>query len=368
MAVLESRNEPIEKSHWYDFETGDPKHEVPYAGKRGEAGETRPTTLRDARKLRLVRSTTNFLSQVRKPQLEKWIVGQTIKATEANPRNPNEDDRAYHARVIEASREIVENASAYGTHVHNLIADVLESGSYNQKPFLDKYDSMVHASAEPILKWLKKSGIRIQRVEQNYINREHGYGGTTDLLFDTDEIRGIFDFKSRRTIPDKPVTPRDGQVMQLASYASCYYWGNRLPANMDQVKMLASGRWAVWGANLYFSTTELGRFDVIWYPPALMAAEAKSFLHLLEMVKYKDKWDPCDPERYNFVSKPKVANIISINGEVTDLAKTLAIKTEEAEKRRPVKKAAKKKAAKKKAPAKKRVVKKAAKKKITKRK
>ena len=331
MAVLkESKYDEEDKSHWYCYITGDAVHEVPYADKkRREAGETRPTTLRDARKLRLCRSTTNFLGQLRKPQLEKWIIGQVIKAAEANPRNPNEDDWMYQKRVTQASRTIVEAASSYGTFVHNLIAVVLESGGFNTKPWLDEYAPEIHSSAAPILTWLKSNKINIRKIEKTYINQLQGYGGTTDLIFDSDDIRGVFDFKSRRTIPDQPLQARDGQAMQLASYGSCHYWGGRLPTNMDQVRILSTGKWAIWGANLYFSTTELGRFDIVWYPPSVMAAEGMAYYHLLEMQKFQDKWDPCDPDRYKFIGKSSSVNVIKSNMQVTDLAASLRDSMEE---------------------------------------
>ena len=53
---------------------------------------------------------------------------------------------------------------------------------------------------------------------------------------------------TRKTEPKKPVTPYDGQGMQLAAYAAAHYGPGALP------RVLA--------ANVFISTTEPGRMEV----------------------------------------------------------------------------------------------------------
>ena len=62
-------------SHWY-FPDGTPLHQVPRADGKG----SRPTSLRDARKLGLFPSVTNVLSILAKPGLEAWKQEQAILA------------------------------------------------------------------------------------------------------------------------------------------------------------------------------------------------------------------------------------------------------------------------------------------------
>jgi hypothetical protein len=54
-------------SHWYALD-GKPVHTLPT--KDGDG--VRPTTIRDARKMGLLPSVTNIISQWDKPQLTRW--------------------------------------------------------------------------------------------------------------------------------------------------------------------------------------------------------------------------------------------------------------------------------------------------------
>jgi hypothetical protein len=60
-------------SHWY-FPDGTPLHDVPRADGKG----TRPTSLRDARKLGLFPSVTNVLGVIANPGLSAWKMEQAI--------------------------------------------------------------------------------------------------------------------------------------------------------------------------------------------------------------------------------------------------------------------------------------------------
>lgn len=72
-------------SHWY-FPDGSPLHEVERADGKG----TRPTNLRDARKLGLYPSVTNILSVLAKPGLNAWKQEQAILAALTLPRRSGE--------------------------------------------------------------------------------------------------------------------------------------------------------------------------------------------------------------------------------------------------------------------------------------
>ena len=82
-------------SHWY-YPDGTPLHEVPRADGKG----TRPTSLRDARKLGLFPSVTNVLSILAKPGLEAWKQEQAILAALTLPRTENEPLDEFARRVV----------------------------------------------------------------------------------------------------------------------------------------------------------------------------------------------------------------------------------------------------------------------------
>ena len=79
MAVLTKSKVP--SGHWYRCD-GTPVHRLPTADGQGE----RPTTLRDARRLKLYPSVTSILGILAKPGLEKWKLDQVALATLRAPK------------------------------------------------------------------------------------------------------------------------------------------------------------------------------------------------------------------------------------------------------------------------------------------
>src|SRR5690606_8832054 len=72
--------------------------------------------------------------------------------------------------------------------------------------------------------------------------------------------------------------PYDGQSMQIAAYAGAK-WG---PEALDRC----------WGANIYVSTTEPGRVDIVTYPPAMIVAEYRAFCRVCEVWRHQNQYDP----------------------------------------------------------------------------
>lgn len=105
---------PKESGHWYK-RTGEPCHEI--MGKSG----MRPTTLRDARKEKLVPSVTEIIKLSAKPGLQNWIIDQTILSCLTMPRIENEPETDYIARLKKDSQEQARKAAERGTHIHAVV-------------------------------------------------------------------------------------------------------------------------------------------------------------------------------------------------------------------------------------------------------
>src|SRR6185503_9066761 len=70
-----ARVQSAEAAHFYT-KTGEPMHFI----ERSDGQGTRPTTLRDAKKLGLLPSPTSILKVLRAPQLEAWKMEQAALA------------------------------------------------------------------------------------------------------------------------------------------------------------------------------------------------------------------------------------------------------------------------------------------------
>ena len=260
MATLFRSNAPA--SHWYRAD-GSPVHEMPT-----QSGGTRPTTVRDARTLKLLPSVTNVLGVVAKPQLDLWKLNQVALAALKNPKQPGEGDEYWMRRIVEASKQPVVEAADLGSRIH----EALEHATAGQ-PF----DDALRVHVEPVVSWLQKTGITIVEREVVLVNAEEGYAGRCDALFRFGKAgTGVIDFKTRKTEAGRTVTPYDGQGAQLAAYGAAYFGVKALP------KCLL--------ANIYISTTEPGRMEVCKH--ADPAAEYDFFLHCAACWRKQKGYDP----------------------------------------------------------------------------
>jgi hypothetical protein len=130
---------------------------------------------------------------------------------------------------------------------------------------------------EPVVKWAKETGIQIVEREIRLVNREHGFAGTSDVFFRYGQNGiGILDYKTRKTQVGKPVGAYEDQAMQLAAYAATY-WGEE---NIGRVL----------AANVFVSTTEPGRMEVVKHPE--IAGDWEAFKLAAAMWRYLKGYDP----------------------------------------------------------------------------
>lgn len=269
MAILTSPK--MGAGHWYHAD-GRPQHTV--ENKKGD--DVRATTLADARKLHLFPSVTSVLSIFSKPQLETWKMRQVAvaaRSSDADARwaattDDQESKNSYADQVIAASQQQVVDAADLGSKIHACLELALKGEEWNQE---------LAVYVQPVLDWWQQVGIRPEALEKVLVNTEVGFAGCVDVLFRYGKNgKGILDYKTRKTKPGEKVTAYDGQDMQLAAYAGTY-WGEE--ALKD-----------VLAANIFISTTEPGRFEVVKHtnmPEAWQAFKAACALW-----QFQKKYDP----------------------------------------------------------------------------
>ncbi len=261
MAIL-TKNK-VAASHWYQ-EDGTPVHRLPATNGSGD----RPTTLRDAKRLGLYPSVTSILSVLAKPGLEKWKLDQVAIATLRILKQAEESVDYWCNRVRNAAFEQVEQAADLGTMIHG----ALELAMAGQ-PYADDLRPYV----EPVMAWKQQTGIQIIDREIRLVNKTEGFAGTADVLLRFGQQgMGILDYKTRKTKAGEIVAAYDNQAMQLAAYAATY-WG---PENIDRVL----------AANVFISTTEPGRMEVVKHPN--LAADWQAFRLIAELWRYLKGYDP----------------------------------------------------------------------------
>jgi len=212
-----------ESGHWYKKD-GSPAYTT--IGKTGE----RATTLRDARKLGLLPSTTGIIRQLSSAGLDLWKQQQVLLAALTLPRLADEPEADWLKRVMQDSKATGREAAERGTAIHALIQTWFEGVYMPEKPpYINK-----------ILETLENAfGKQLWLSEQSF-GHPLGYGGKCDLMAKTGFI---VDFKTKDTDLDK-VDVYFEHEMQLAAYRE----GLGVPtarcaivfvnANTDQVKLI----------------------------------------------------------------------------------------------------------------------------------
>lgn len=223
--------------HWYD-KLGNPVYEVP----RSKGEGMRPTTLADARKLNLLPSVTTILSILRKPQLESWLVEQSVLAALTTPRLPDEPLDAFVERVLHTERvqdQESDIAKKRGTEIHDAIESYF-------KGEMD-HESELWGWIAPTIKFLVGFG-HAREVERILVSND-GYAGRTDLIQQklNSNADHVWDFKTTRKLPTKESYPE--HVLQCSAYANAYEY-------------TINGAVQVTTGNIYISTVNKGEFAV----------------------------------------------------------------------------------------------------------
>ena len=189
---------PSESLHWYALD-GSPAYEVEAA-----KGGLRPTTLRDARKLRLVPSVTSIIRTAAAPGLERWKQEQVLLAALTLPRRPVESEPEYIARIIRDSQEQGRKAAARGTNIHAAV-----QGHYEGKPPDEEYWQHVKAAASKVEEVYGKQDWKAEHSFAHPL----GFGGKVDLHCPI----AVIDFKSKEFSDDSKKLAWDEHRMQLAA-------------------------------------------------------------------------------------------------------------------------------------------------------
>lgn len=257
-------------SHWYSLD-GKPCHTIRTKDGKSE----RNTTLRDARTLNLLPSVTNVIGILDKPQLTKWKMREVAKAAIAIPGPQGEEPvERFADRAIEAAMSQVSDAADLGTKIHNAIENLMRGSAEEPSAEMRPY-------VKPVLDWMRKVGVKVTHSEIVLVNAVHGFAGRVDALFtwgDGFGKHGILDFKTKKTKPDEKVEAYDEHVLQLAAYAATHYGAEHLQH--------------VVAANLFISSTEPGRLEVVKHDKTRLVEAYEAFTQMCAIWRFRKGYDP----------------------------------------------------------------------------
>ena len=229
---------------------GSPCHHVNYSDKK-RAGEMRPTTLADARKLSLLPSVTTVDKLIVNKALESWKIENAILAALTLPRIDGETDDMFAARVAKDSLETASAAAAFGTCLHDCCEAYLMKREKTDLaefiPFCEPVYDFIDEQIEEVIgcEYVVVSNLGYAgRVDTKVVLRQ-GRSAYNDLAAANIGFNGIaiIDFKSRKPNNGK-LRSYDSDSRQLSAY---------LNAEQDSP---AGGLRPTATANLYISSVD----------------------------------------------------------------------------------------------------------------
>lgn len=249
--------------HWY-LPDSSPFYEV-----RARNGLPRAVTLRDARAVNAVPSVTTVLRVIAKPQLETWKVKQGILAALTLPRDDNEADDAYLARVLTDSREQAKAAAEEGSRIHDAIECAFTGRVYSHH-YREHVGAVIACIGDlfpTVRDW----------VSEKSFAHPSGYGGRVDLHSPSTGI--VIDYKGKDGDFSDGKRLHYDQHFQLAAYQD----GLMLPRNQC--------------ANIFVSRTHPGKVAAHVWSVEDIEYGAEYFRLALALWKHHNKYDSTIQER-----------------------------------------------------------------------
>lgn len=249
-----------QSAHWYGRD-GSPCHTVIAKS----TGQPRPTTLADARKLRLLPSVTNILRILHKPALQDWLIEQSVLACLTTPRKDGEPLDAFVHRVLHVDRiqdEEAQVARDRGTEMHQALEELFQDRWVEPDlmwPWVGPCFNAIRALGKPLA------------TEQVLVG--HGYAGKTDLVQDSAGEITLWDFKTTKKLPERSWTEHR---LQLSAYAKAYVGDSDTPIST---------------ANAYISTVDCGKF-VLCRNTDVFTDYYRGFAPLVEHWQWANNYKP----------------------------------------------------------------------------
>lgn len=241
----------LDSGHYYD-RFGKPCHTY-----KNKKGEEKKTGLAEARKQILFPSFSTVVKATLQNQQIVEYAKRCVAESAYDSRFSSKEKDEWIVMVLGKSDEDRDGAADLGTGIHASIEDFLHG-----KPYAKENEAYVECARG----FIAENEIEIVALEHTFASLEYGYGGTIDLIGKSHGRDVCCDWKSRRTKPGEKVKPYETQPMQIAAYFMGFF--GCIPEDAK-------------GFNVYLSTTEHGRMDVVEYDRETLLKEWNQFSLLL---------------------------------------------------------------------------------------
>lgn len=266
-------------SHYYT-QDGLPCHTQPT--KKGAKNPDRPTDVRDARRLNLFPSITGITAMLANDGLTRYKQMMVAEEAFKRPVIGGESVQEYTAFLLDQASKPAEEAADLGSKIHALLEAHGKGEAVDMEEMLTFPSTgqqvAVKAVVQPVLDRVESLCVKALGHEVVAVNAEYGYAGTLDMPWTQQTTLGLMDYKTSKTKPGEPVTPRLSYAMQLAAGLVAFSGS----ASFFHCR----------AQNIFISTTEPGRVDVIEYNGKELAEAWEAFKACLVLWRTVNKHDP----------------------------------------------------------------------------
>ena len=186
-------------NHWYDKD-GSPKYTIV-----GANGKERNTNLRDAKKFGYAPSVTTVLNFLNKEGLNRWLETQILNSALTLPREPNDTDDIYMAKIKQDSKELSTLARDEGVRIH----DSLES-AFKDRTIDQRYRTICNKVKGSVCEYF---GTSDGWIAETSFSHPMGFGGKVDLH----NTNIVADFKTKEEFK----IGKNGKVVKMAYDEHC---------------------------------------------------------------------------------------------------------------------------------------------------
>lgn len=259
-------------SEHYYTRAGEPRH-TQICGPKAK-NPTRATNITDARKQDLLPSVSAYTKMLAAPGLVNWQKRKVAEVCFKAPAIGDENMEEWISNVVRLSEDDAKGAADVGTKVHAALEAELTGHDWHKDEEIELPGGTVvwmHNMVQPALDKVKGLSLLIEDAEKVLVNNAEGYAGTTDLVFSN----GVLDYKTKRTKEGEKVVPSETHPMQIAAYIMARF----------------GSLWGRVGYNVYISTTEIGRVEIVKYDEKELIEAWNAFLACATLYRYVTGYD-----------------------------------------------------------------------------
>lgn len=196
-------------AHWYTL-AGEPSH---------TNDQGKPTTLREARKDKLLPSITTVLGVVVAKGLNRWRENQIAEAVHRNTQAEREELVDFFRRCVEEARSIPSVAAERGKEIHAVAEATLLGKDVDPGDDVQK---------RAVIDWIVANVTKVYFAEKPLVHPELAMAGCADACVDLKGVEGrvVLDFKTRKfkaykTHPTWRPAWYKKDCRQLSFYSDC---------------------------------------------------------------------------------------------------------------------------------------------------